>query len=127
MKSGISIAILAFLAIVNPAVAADKLIMTKSGQGATALRPFTIGDEWEVQWQAEGMAFNLILHPLKVDNLTNKQAPETTQAIERVLGMSPKVIAMSSGTGSHYVPKGGKYYLEINAMGNWTITIVQIQ
>lgn len=106
---------------------ADTIILTKTGQGASALRPFTVNDEWEIQWDAAGTTFNLILHPVEIHGLTSKSAdtPAPTQTLKETMAMSPTIVTMSGGAGTHYVPKGGKYYLDIMAINQWTISIVQ--
>ena len=121
------------LVMVGPAQgamdAAGQTVITHSGQGSSSLRPFTVHDEWEIQWSAKGTAFGIVLNPVHIEGLAEEgaQLPDLTKMIKSTMAMQAKVIAFSAGAGSHYVPKGGKYYLEIIAMGPWTITIVEIQ
>jgi hypothetical protein len=87
----------------------DTVIQTFSGSGGRNTRPFTVKDNWEIQWDTRGDLFQLFLY--------------------RVNGESEGIPANQQGTGkgASYEPKGGQYYLKVNATtGNWTIKIVQI-
>ena len=47
---------------------------------------------------------------------------------ENPLGNLPNVGASQTGpgTGSSYQPKGGSFYLNVAATGDWTVTVVQL-
>lgn len=87
---------------------ADKVIAQYSGNGIKSTRPFSVDGSWEVQWEASGQVFQIYLY---------------TQS-----GRMAGVLAnqQGAGTGSSYQPKSGKYYLKINAMGNWNVKIINV-
>lgn len=35
-------------------------------------------------------------------------------------------VATAPGSGSSYQPRGGTYYLGVNGMGDWTVTVIQL-
>lgn len=117
-----------FFLFAAPASAEDITIMTLSGKGASTLRPFTVNDEWEIQWQASQSLFSLILHPVAINTSTPDNAESSAaDRLRRIIAEGPEIIAMDGGPGTHYMPRGGKYYLEIAGLGKWTIKIVEIQ
>jgi hypothetical protein len=67
-----------------------------------------VKDGWEIQWDAKGSLFQVFLYTANGD-------------------MSG-ILANQSGSskGSSYQAKGGQYYIKVNAIGNWTFKIVQI-
>jgi hypothetical protein len=85
-----------------------QVVQTYQGTGLQNLRPFTVGDHWEVRWSARGDYFSLYLNDANGD----------------LVGVN----ANQSGPGrdSTYVPKGGRYAYEVNAMGAWSLEIVQL-
>ena len=89
--------------------AASSIIATFSGSGGQNTRPFTTTGPWEVQWDAEGDIFQLFLYTANgdLDSLPANQ--------------------QGSGEGTSYHPKAGKYYLQVNAIGNWKIRIVSLR
>jgi len=88
----------------------DPRIVTQySGSGMKTTRPFTVDSSWEIQWKVSGMIFQVYLQSedgQMVDILANQQG---------------------EGEGSSYSPKSGTYYLEINAVGDWEIKIVEVE
>src|SRR6056297_845769 len=86
----------------------EKVIKTYSGSGGQTTRPFKVDDEWEIQWDAEGMIFQLYLY--------NENG--------RMLGVPAN--QQGEGSGSSYKAQGGEYYLKVNGTGDWTIKIVQL-
>lgn len=88
--------------------AQENIVKTFSGSGGKNTRPFSVNKGWEIQWDAKGDIFQLYLYNADGDMIG---VPANQQG---------------SGQGSSYQPKGGKYYLQVNAIGNWTIKIVQI-
>jgi hypothetical protein len=84
-------------------------VATFSGNSAKNTRPFVVSDEWEIRWNAEGDIFQLFLYSSDGD----------------LIGVPAN--QSSPGTGSSYQTKGGKYYLQVNALGSWQIEIVQIE
>ncbi|MGH1349144.1 MAG: hypothetical protein ACRBN8_46870 [Nannocystales bacterium] len=86
----------------------EAVVKTFKGKGQQTVRPFTIGDKWEIRWDANGAIFQAMLYTADgdmVDIVANQQG---------------------KGTGSAYRPKGGEYYLQMNAMGGWTVEVVQL-
>ncbi len=88
--------------------AQENIVKTFSGSGGKNTRPFSVNKGWEIQWDAKGDIFQLYLYNTNGDMIG---VPANQQG---------------SGQGSSYQAKAGDYYLQVNAMGNWTIKIVQI-
>jgi len=88
--------------------AQENIVKTFSGSGGKNTRPFSVNKGWEIQWDAKGDIFQLYLYNANGDMIG---VPANQQG---------------SGQGSSYQAKAGDYYLQVNAMGNWTIKIVQI-
>ena len=101
----ILIGMIAFFA--GNAFAQDAVVKAFSGSGGTNTRPFTVQNGWEIQWDAKGAIFQLYLYSSNGDMVG---VPANQQG---------------SGKGSSYQAKGGKYYLQVNAIGDWAINIVQ--
>lgn len=76
-----------------------------SGNGGKNTRPFSPSGPWEIKWDASGDIFQLYLYSKDGDMLG---VPANQQG---------------SGKGSSYQPKGGNYYLQVNAIGKWEIEI----
>ena len=85
------------------------VIANFTGSGGLNTRPFTTTGPWEIQWIANGEIFQLYLFSSAGDL---EGVPANQQG---------------AGKGSSYQPKGGTYYLQVNAMGNWKIIIVPIK
>jgi len=100
------IGIIAFVS--GSAFAQDTVVKEFSGSGGKNTRPFIVKDGWEIQWDANGDIFQLFLYTANGDI---KGVPANQQG---------------SGKGSSYQAKGGSYYLQVNAIGNWAIMVVQI-
>ena len=98
----------ALLIALAPSYAADSVVQAVEGNGARTTRPFVVADDWEVQWIAKGDPFQVYLHD-----------GEGT-----LIGLTAS--QPGAGSGSSYVRKGGRYYLQVNALGTWTLRIVQI-
>lgn len=105
-----SIAILAAIIFVGSNLfAGETVLKTFSGSGGKNTRPFTVSAGWEIQWDAKGDIFQLFLH--KADG-SMAGVPANQQG---------------SGKGSSYQAKAGTYYLQVNAMGKWSINIVNVE
>ena len=89
--------------------AQNNIVKTFSGSGAKNTRPFAVKDGWEIQWDAKGDIFQLYLYTANGDM---KGVPANQQG---------------AGKGTSYQPKAGKYYLQVNAMGDWAIRIVPVK
>lgn len=93
----------------GPLSAQDNVVKTFSGSGAKNTRPFTVQEGWEIQWDASGDIFQLYLYSPGGDMIgvpANQQGP---------------------GKGSSYQPKAGEYYLQVNAIGDWSVRIVNLE
>lgn len=86
----------------------DTVVKEFSGSGGKNTRPFTVSNGWEIQWNATGNIFQLYLY----DNEGSLKGVPANQ--------------QGQGPGSSYQAKGGEYYLQVNALGNWDVKIVQI-
>ena len=85
------------------------IIATFSGSGGQNTRPFTTTGPWEIQWDAKGDIFQLFLYRAEggMDGVPANQ--------------------QGSGKGTSYQPRAGRYYLQVNAIGNWRINIVTVK
>ncbi|SDI97286.1 hypothetical protein SAMN04515654_12167 [Halanaerobium congolense] len=84
------------------------VIAEYSGNGLKNTRPFNTNSAWEIQWNAAGDIFQIYLYDSN-GNLVDIAANQ-----------------MQPGEGSYYSPKTGTFYLEINAMGDWKVEIVNV-
>lgn len=79
-----------------------------TGNGAVNTRPFSMDGPWEIQWEADGDIFQVFLHTADgeiVDVAANQ---------------------MGSGSGTSFQPRGGEYYLQVNAIGDWTVRVLPL-
>jgi len=83
-------------------------VVSLSGNGMKNTRPFTVDKGWELQWDSTGQMFQVFLY-------------SSDGELAGVLANQ-----MGSGSGSSYEAKGGTFYLQINAIGQWNIRVVQI-
>lgn len=103
----LAIAVIAGLVAVSSALFAQTEIARFSGNGMRNTEPFTAPDGWELHWNARGAIFQVYLYSASgemLDVIANQDKP---------------------GEGSSYVAKGGTYYLEVNALGSWTVSVVK--
>ena len=87
----------------------ENIIATFSGSGIKNTRPFKVSGPWEIQWNAQGDIFQLYLH-----SSSGKMMDITASQI-------------GPGEGSSYQAQPGKYYLKVNAVGDWSISIVHVE
>ena len=87
----------------------SKAIASFTGSGGKNTRPFTVPAGWEIQWDAKGDIFQLFLY----------------NADGSMIGVPAN--QQGSGKGSSYQAKAGKYYLQVNAMGKWSIKIINVK
>jgi hypothetical protein len=95
------------LLLVSSDAYAQKVVEQFSGSGIKNTRPFTVSDPWEVSWDANGSVFQIYLYDAGGSMegvLANQQGP---------------------GEGSSYQPTPGRYYLKVNAVGNWSVEITE--
>ena len=103
------------IAISSGFCADEQVVLRESGNGIRNLRPFTVRDKWEVRWQHSGdywMADAIRTDPPEDDFLAKLPLPIAAQK--------------GSGPGQSYQHKGGTYCLRVNAVGDWTVTVVQL-
>lgn len=95
------------LTVAFPAAAAERLIAEYSGKGMRATRPFEVHGQWEARWVGKGRSFGYYLRRAdgKLVDIVNQVGP---------------------GPGSSFFPKPGKYYLDIDASGEWKVRIFEL-
>jgi hypothetical protein len=77
------------------------------GSGQSTTRPFTVPDGWEIQWDA-GDFIQIYVY----------------EAGGELNGIAAN--QQGSGSGSAFQASGGSYYLQMNAMGSWTVRVVDV-
>lgn len=102
-------------ALTGLAAADEQVVLEEAGNGIRNLRPFTVRDRWEVRWRHAG-------------DYWMADAIRTDPPQEDFLAQLPLTIGVQAGSGSghSYQHKGGTYYLRVNAIGDWTVTVVQL-
>jgi hypothetical protein len=93
-------------------IADDPIIKKYSGNGMQTTRPFVAKTSWEMQWNTKVDGF-MIFQVYLYDgdgNLVGVAANQT-----------------KPGKGSFYSPKKGTFYLNINAICDWEIKIVEVK
>lgn len=95
--------------IVSDAAQADQILQSFDGRDAHTTRPFTVEGPWEIQWDASGDIFQIFLFSANGD----------------MLGLPAN--QTGAGSGSAYQPRGGQFYLQINAVGAWSVTVVSVE
>jgi hypothetical protein len=85
-----------------------QVIQQVSANGQRNLRPFTVKDKWELQWDSKGSMLAITVY--KADGTLFDVGPMQNKP----------------GSGSSYQPKGGNYYLQVSGSGEWTVTVVQL-
>lgn len=86
----------------------DKIVTEFSGSNMKNTRPFQVSGSWEIKWDFEGDIFSIYLYT------------EDGELVTVAANQS------GSGQGSSFQPKGGRYYLAVNAMGEWEIKIYDL-
>jgi hypothetical protein len=86
----------------------DREVASFSGSGQHATRPFSVPDGWEVQWDFSGDILQIYVSSEGGD----------------LAGIAAN--QQGSGSGSSFQARGGSYYLEINAIGDWTVRVVEV-
>ncbi len=87
----------------------EDAIIQMSGSGIKNTRPFEVNGHWEIQWDAKGSFFAIGIYSADgslVGVAANQQGP---------------------GKGSSYQPKGGRYYLGINGIGDWRVHVIEVK
>jgi hypothetical protein len=87
----------------------DPILAELSGSGGRNTRPFTAPAAWEIQWNAQGQVFQIYVYS-EVGELVGVAANQ-----------------LGAGKGTSYQPRGGRYYLQVNATGSWTIRVVEVK
>lgn len=88
----------------------DVTIKSFSGKGASTMRPFTVQSNWEIQWTADGDYFGIYLYD--------------ANGGEAAIGVPAN--QTGPGPGSSFQARAGTYYIQTNALGSWTIDVVQL-
>jgi hypothetical protein len=100
--------LLTLLTLAVGAAHADSIIVELSGSGGKNTRPFTSPGAWEIQWDARGAIFQLYVYSVSGD----------------LVGVAAN--QQGSGKGTSYQPKSGTYYLQVNAIGPWNLTVKRV-
>ena len=87
----------------------NESIIQLKGSGIKNTRPFTVNGPWEIQWDAKGDYFSVIVYT----------------ADGSLVGFAGS--QEGPGKNSSYQPKGGRYYINVSAMGNWEVKVVEVK
>lgn len=92
----------------EPADAEREVVATFTGNGIASTRPFEVDGPWVVEWDTDAPSIGIFAYEPGDPNSTY-----------------PGVIAMrnSSGSGSSYVDRGGRYYFKVTCLGEWTLRV----
>lgn len=93
----------------------SRTIVEFSGSGNLTTRPFTVPKEWEIQWSYEPTD---ALGGIGVFSITLYN--DIGELIDLI------TTQMEGGRSSVYRAKGGRYYLEIKAMGGWKVKVINV-
>jgi len=87
----------------------DTSIINLTGSGKKSTRPFKVEGPWELNWDAQGGYFAVVIY--------------------KANGSRVKLAAYrrGPGKGSSYQPQGGHYYLDIKASGNWQVKVIEVK
>jgi hypothetical protein len=108
---GLAIILLVTVTLLPVFGAEEQVIQQASASESRILDPFTVNGPWEARWQTRGPRFMLVIHE---------------QAHPNQAGEATVVSITGSGTGSSSRSRGGKFYLEITAQGDWRVSVVQL-
>ena len=100
--------LLALLILSVDTTMADTTIREFSGSGGRNTRPFEPQGPWEITWNAKGDIFQVYVYSASGDMIgiaANQKGP---------------------GTGASYQPTGGAYYIQTNALGAWSIQVIEV-
>lgn len=86
----------------------ERVVQEFSGSGQHTTRPFTVDDGWEIQWDFTGDILQIYIND-DSGGLAGVAANEQGES-----------------NGSAYQARGGTYHLEMNAMGQWTVRVVEL-
>lgn len=93
----------------KPANVRAGVIAEFSGDGTKNTQPFIVEKPWNVSWNASGDLFQIFLMDME-GGLVSLPANQ-----------------LGSGSGSSFQVAKGKFYLQVNAVGNWSIKITNVQ
>src|SRR5690606_28375689 len=97
------------LAMVACMAFGQQTIAEYSGNGLSNTRPFTVQNDWEIQWSVSGDIFQVYIYDVAGD----------------LVGVAAN--QSGAGEGTSFNARGGTYYLQVNAIGAWTVSVVQLQ
>lgn len=86
---------------------AQEVIKEFNGTKTMTTEPFTVPDNWEIQWETKGQYLQILVN-------TADSVPLDYAAQQ-----------MGPGKGSSKQEKGGSYILDMNARGEWKVKIVK--
>jgi hypothetical protein len=87
----------------------EAMLQNFEGSGNHSTRPFTVPDKWEVRWNFTGTGHNSLV---------------INAADGRPVDLAHNDIG--PGNGVKFYPRGGEFFLEINASGPWTVEVWQV-
>ena len=105
MKSFI-LPLVLFMFLLIPA-GAEGVIKEFSGTETITTEPFTVPDNWEIQWETKGQYLQILINTgdsVPLDYATQQMGP---------------------GKGTSKQEKGGNYILDMNASGEWKVKILK--
>lgn len=111
MRWMIAILMACFLLTLRPVLTASaegQVLQEISANGVRNLRPFTVKDKWEIQWESKGTMLTITIY----------QSDGTLGNIA--------ALQNGPGSGASYQPKGGEFYLQLSGTGEWTVRVVQL-
>ena len=86
---------------------AEEVIKEFSGTETMTTEPFTVPDNWEIQWETKGQYLQILINTadsVPLDYATQQMGP---------------------GSGTSKQEKGGSYILDMNAQGEWKVKILK--
>ena len=97
-----------FLFISIVPAAAEEIIKEYSGTETVSSEPFTVTDGWEIRWETKGQYLQILLN-------TDKNVP-----------LEMPIQQMGPGSGTYHHAEGGTFILDMNASGEWKVTIMDV-
>ena len=98
-----------FVALFFLPAGAEEVIKEFSGTETMTTEPFTVPDNWEIQWETKGQYLQILINTadsVPLDFATQQMGP---------------------GSGTSKQEKGGSYILDMNASGEWKVKILKTE
>ena len=83
-----------------------KIIAEFNGNGSKTTKPFRCRGPWELRWRCKGRAFSADIEKSGDDLFCN-------------------IISSEATTGDSYVRDPGTFHIDVMALGEWSITVVE--